>query len=40
VLRGGDWDDSADNARCAYRYSYGGPSFAVSYLGFRCVRGL
>lgn len=41
VLRGGDWDDDAYVARCAYRSPYvNGPSSAYSYVGFRCVRGL
>jgi formylglycine-generating enzyme required for sulfatase activity len=39
VLRGGDGSDLASVARCACR-GYGGPSGAVSSLGFRCVRGL
>jgi len=41
VLRGGDWNDRAYDARCADRTSgYGYPGFAGSTLGFRCVRGL
>lgn len=39
VLRGGNWNVSADYARCADRYGLT-PSFAVNYIGFRCVRGL
>ena len=39
VLRGGAWDYSAINSRCAYRYGdY--PSNASYDVGFRCVRGL
>ena len=40
VLRGGFWDDGAVYSRCAYRYSYGLPVYAVDCVGFRCVRGL
>ena len=39
VLRGGSWDDYADAARCAYRRN-SDPAYAVSLVGFRCVRGL
>jgi formylglycine-generating enzyme required for sulfatase activity len=39
VLRGGCWDGSANNSRCAVRGNYG-PDLAVSAFGFRCVRGL
>ena len=39
VLRGGDWNDYAYYARCAYRLSYD-PGFASDVFGFRCVRGL
>jgi len=39
VLRGGDWDDYADLARCAYRYD-NNPAAAYYNIGFRCVRGL
>jgi len=39
VLRGGDWADSANLARCAYRVSTV-PNNACLYFGFRCVRGL
>jgi formylglycine-generating enzyme required for sulfatase activity len=39
VLRGGDWGNSAYNARCADRYNNypSGDSYSI---GFRCVRGL
>jgi formylglycine-generating enzyme required for sulfatase activity len=37
VLRGGDWDDTADDVRTGYRGLIG-PSSALSYWGFRCVR--
>jgi formylglycine-generating enzyme required for sulfatase activity len=39
VLRGGSWPDFADYARCADRGS-STPTYAGSYVGFRCVRGL
>jgi formylglycine-generating enzyme len=39
VLRGGFWGGNAFGSRCACRDSYY-PSLAVSYIGFRCVRGL
>ena len=40
VLRGGDWDDSADDCRVVTRhYSYA-PYYAADDAGFRCVRGL
>jgi sulfatase modifying factor 1 len=39
VLRGGSWNGSAGNARCANRLNdY--PDYAYDDLGFRCVRGL
>jgi formylglycine-generating enzyme required for sulfatase activity len=43
VLRGGGWNYNASSARCANRsgpYGYGYPPNVVSYIGFRCVRGL
>jgi sulfatase modifying factor 1 len=40
VLRGGDWDDLANFARCASRGDYGYPDAGGSNIGFRCVRGL
>ena len=39
VLRGGDWSDLTDVARCAYRFD-SNPVSAYSHFGFRCVRGL
>jgi formylglycine-generating enzyme required for sulfatase activity len=39
VLRGGDWSSLADWERCANRINFN-PNFAVSLIGFRCVRGL
>jgi sulfatase modifying factor 1 len=39
VSRGGSWNDSAVDARCAHRGS-NAPFNAVSGIGFRCVRGL
>ena len=40
VLRGGSWDDFAqERARCANRYG-GFPGFRFSVMGFRCVRTL
>jgi formylglycine-generating enzyme required for sulfatase activity len=39
VLRGGDWNDVAPYARCAYRYN-DLPLNAFLTEGFRCVRGL
>ncbi len=38
VLRGGNWLGIANYARCAARDTYG-PDNAVSFIGFRCVRG-
>ncbi len=37
VLRGGSWNHSSSQARCANR-SYGDPSNQYSYIGFRCAR--
>jgi formylglycine-generating enzyme required for sulfatase activity len=39
VLRGGDYNDFANYARCAFRHYYF-PKLAISFFGFRCVRGL
>ena len=39
VLRGGYWNDYADDARCASRNG-NDPGYADSFIGFRCVRGL
>jgi formylglycine-generating enzyme required for sulfatase activity len=39
VLRGGEWNDVAVLARCAYRYHHN-PVIASDLFGFRCVRGL
>src|SRR5439155_12738611 len=39
VLRGGSWNDSAVNARCASRV-VSPPAYAYDSVGFRCVRGL
>ena len=39
VLRGGNWNSSANYTRCASRYGYN-PNNASSSVGFRCVRGL
>jgi formylglycine-generating enzyme required for sulfatase activity len=36
VVRGASWFSYADVARCAYRSSFGVPSYG-SYVGFRCV---
>jgi formylglycine-generating enzyme required for sulfatase activity len=38
VLRGGSWNDYANNARCANRNNYN-PANANHIYGFRCVRG-
>jgi formylglycine-generating enzyme required for sulfatase activity len=38
VVRGGYWDASAINARCAHRDS-NNPDHGFSVIGFRCVRG-
>ncbi|MEI6715375.1 MAG: immunoglobulin domain-containing protein [Verrucomicrobiota bacterium] len=38
VLRGGDWDSVADNARCGFRYSTS-PNNAFRLNGFRLARG-
>jgi formylglycine-generating enzyme required for sulfatase activity len=39
VLRGGDWIESADQARCARR-NHVPPDDAQFFYGFRCVKGL
>ena len=39
VLRGGDWEDTAINVRCAFRF-FASPVLGINYIGFRCVRGL
>jgi formylglycine-generating enzyme required for sulfatase activity len=39
VLRGGDLNNYADDARCAYRYDSNLHNVAYN-IGFRCVRGL
>jgi len=39
IIRGGDYKDSAADARCADRQS-DGPTFASTTVGFRCVKGL
>jgi formylglycine-generating enzyme required for sulfatase activity len=39
VLRGGDWSDFANGARCAFRGSLP-PTFVGNICGFRCVKGL
>jgi formylglycine-generating enzyme required for sulfatase activity len=36
VIRGGSWDDDAQDVRAAYRYLLD-PSTALVYLGFRCA---
>ena len=38
ALRGGDWNNNAIYARCAYR-NYSEPVNAYNHLGFRCVKG-
>ena len=43
VLRDGGWNYNAASSCCANRsgpYGFGIPSNAISYIGFRCVRGL
>jgi hypothetical protein len=39
VLRGGNWNNNANNARCAYR-NHNNPNNANNNIGFRCVRGI
>lgn len=39
MLRGGNWNSYATNARCAARNSYE-PDYAYFNVGFRCVRGV
>ncbi|HEY4415641.1 MAG TPA: SUMF1/EgtB/PvdO family nonheme iron enzyme [Verrucomicrobiae bacterium] len=39
IFRGGDWGESADQARCAAR-GYIAPDYSVIGIGFRCVKGL
>ena len=39
VLRGGNWNYVAGHARCAFR-DVSNPGYALSFVGFRCVRGL
>ena len=38
VLRGGNWNNNANNARCANRNN--NPNNANNNIGFRCVRGI
>lgn len=38
VMRGGNWNSSAEYLRCAYSDS-GNPNASTHYQGFRCVRG-
>ena len=40
VLRGGNWNNGAYDARCANRADYGFPSDPIYFVGFRCVRGV
>ena len=40
VLRGGDWGNDADYARCADRFDDSRRAPSYDYIGFRCVRGL
>ena len=40
VLRGGNWNNNANNARCANRNNNNTPSNANNNNGFRCVRGI
>ena len=40
VLRGGNWNYSAYDARCASRVNNFNPNVAYYLIGFRCVRGL
>jgi formylglycine-generating enzyme required for sulfatase activity len=37
IVRGGDWNDSAGNAKCAERF-FEVPSRVSFFVGFRCVR--
>ena len=39
MLRGGNWNNNANNARCAYRNN-NNPANANNNIGFRCVRGI
>ena len=42
IMRGGEWDDYAYDARCDYRYN-SDPSWGLQFIGqigFRCIRGL
>ena len=39
VMRGGDWEHSAVDVRCANRGS-NDPTFSTTTIGFRCVKGL
>jgi hypothetical protein len=39
VLRGGNWNNNANNSRCAYRNN-NNPNNANNNIGFRCVRGI
>jgi formylglycine-generating enzyme required for sulfatase activity len=39
VLRGGNWNNNANNARCANRNN-NNPDNANNNIGFRCVRGI
>jgi len=39
VLRGGNWNNNANNSRCTYRNN-NNPNNANNNIGFRCVRGI
>ncbi len=39
VLRGGNWNNNANNTRCANRNN-NNPDNANNNIGFRCVRGI
>ena len=39
VLRGGNWNNNANNTRCANR-NHHHPTNANNNIGFRCVRGI
>jgi len=39
VIRGGSWNDGADDARVVTRNGFA-PDIEINYIGFRCARGL
>lgn len=40
VVRGGTWNSTSTDMRCAYRSAAGAPAYNSSLYGFRCAKGL